>query len=250
MSDTRNQAKKEKSILEGIFDDIVAKDNILLSLTKEQEDELADKSMLKEQFLAEYDDKKREFENKSKELLFEIGKFFFTEKIMTENKHIQYRLELESMTFSNLIFQIDIAQKAIFKLSEAIHMGNINSRLFEVLGNLQRVVLDISKFQHQYINAMMTSLKLMREDLNDSIGNGGGITDITIESSQKIIFSTRDRKTIIDEVRKLNEAGSYAIEPNTFASPNPKLRKDGEVYDAEILDEDKSSNLGGLESFN
>ena len=144
-------------------------------------------------FKDDFDSEKNACQEKAKNLLSEVAKFYFNDNIIDKNEYVKFRSELDAMSLGNMIFQLNTAHRAIFKLSEQIHMGTMNSRIFEVLTGLQRVVLDISKFQHEYVRNIEESFKSLKMDLMETSGD-------TPDADNGIALKTNSKKKLLDVV--------------------------------------------------
>jgi hypothetical protein len=213
----RKNLELERNSLEQIMGD-----QNLDALPMDTLDPDAEEERLKKlkEFEEKFNKEETEIETEAKKLLLSIVKIYLDSKIITRIEYVQNKLAIEARGLANTLFQLKTARMAIFKISEEIHMGNTSPRMFEVLTGLQRVVLDISKFQHEYLGSLEESMKKLRMDIlmdssedNMSILNsgeeGGAVAELTegSESGKKTAISTNSRKTLLVELNSmLNEA--------------------------------------------
>jgi hypothetical protein len=113
-----------------------------------------------------YDDMKISSVNKSKKLMNSLLKFYLSQELIDSNEYIQAKAKLEMMTLSNLIQQMNIAERAITTLMRTIDTGEVSPRMFEVLGGLQKTMLDIMKHQTLHMMAAEENMKKLKRDID------------------------------------------------------------------------------------
>jgi hypothetical protein len=162
-----------------------------------------------------YDEMKSSSVNKSKKLMSSLLKFYLSQELIDNNEYIQAKAKLEVMTLSNLINQMNIAERAITTLMRSIDSGEVGPRMFEVLGGLQKTMLDIMRHQTLHLMAAEENMKKLKRDI-DIYSN-----TIEIKTNQKIEASTVSRGTR-DLMRDIQaELGNQEIEdPTDFDSEN------------------------------
>lgn len=245
-----NKDKAEKTFLEKKLEELEKKSSeangsvgIVSSNVQKEDDEKLKLTQEKlEIFRQDYETKKNEAATKAKNLLREVSKIYLTEKMIEDNEYVQFKIDIDEMSLSNLIFQIDVSNRVIFKLSEQIYMGSTNTRVAEVLGGLQRVALEISKFQCEFVKSVEDGLRKLKSDLEireielNTSGTGTGGDDKK-EISSNII---RDRKELVDQMQGLlKEARETMV---ATPSANKKLNK--EVIEIEeIKDPEENTSL-------
>ncbi len=205
-------------------------------------------------FKIDFDKRKEKCNLKAKSVLNEIAKFYLGQKIFTRNDCAKYISEVEEMNLSSLMFQLNVAHEGIFKLSQYIHLGAMNTRLWEVMGNLQRTILDITKYMHEYLIDMGATMKTMKEDILN--GLTGDIEELDDKpGNNNHAKALPDRKEIISEMSSmLNEINAYMVIP----SANKKLSMTYDIQSTEtainnVGTDDLSSievdSSGGLSTF-
>jgi len=104
--------------------------------------------------------------NQAKKLMKSLLGFYLTEELINKNEYIALKAKTDIMTMSNLIFQMQIAEHAITTLARTIDSGEISPRMFEVLGGLQKTMLDIMKHQTLHMMASEENLKKLKRDID------------------------------------------------------------------------------------
>jgi hypothetical protein len=182
-----------------------------------------------EEFKAQFEKDKAEIGKTAKKLLTDIMHLFFEKDIIDKYEYIKSKNDIDNMTLSGLLFQLNTSHRAIEKLCQDIALGHATNRTYEVLSYLQRVVLDISKFQASYFEKLEESYRSIREEIDQkemelAIESGGDM------SGNDIIVSTRDKRKLIDE---LKEIGETVLELQKRPSHNANLSK--EVDDKDYI---------------
>jgi hypothetical protein len=104
--------------------------------------------------------------NSAKKLMNSLLKFYLTEELIQKNEYIQLKAKIDVMTMSNLIFQMQTAEHAITTLLRSIDAGEVSPRMFEVLGGLQKTMLDIMKHQTLHMMAAEENMKKLKRDID------------------------------------------------------------------------------------
>ena len=111
--------------------------------------------------------KQKNSKNKAKRVMNNLLKFYLSEEIIEEQEYIKAKTELDEMALSSLIMQMQNSEIAIEKLMETIDDGaQLTPRLFEVLSDLQRTLLDIIKSQTMYMITVEENAKKIARDLD------------------------------------------------------------------------------------
>ncbi len=122
---------------------------------------------------------------KAQRVMNNLLKFYLSEQIIEEHEYIKAKAELDEYALSMLIRQMQNSESAIGTLMDTINEGDTSPRMFEVLSDLQRTLLDIIKSQTMYMVAIEENAKKISRDIDvyhggDSqttkkIGERGGI---------------------------------------------------------------------------
>lgn len=264
LNDKANKTKldHEKSTLENMLNTNEFNENNANNLPLDQDADLAIKL---EEFKVQFEKDEEEVNKQAKDLLLSIAKLYFDKKIIDSNEYIKHKMTIEAKGVASTLFQLKTARMAIYKLTEEIYTGNTSPRMFEVLTGLQRIVLDISKFQHEYLGSLAESMKTIRNDiaLNEENNQSGDTPQVTGGDEVKLIgdgstvISTNSRKVLLSELNNMIEESKNKIK--IPKSRNIRLHDNDEnVIDTEhteYKDENGTdegeigNNIGGLSSF-
>jgi len=114
---------------------------------------------------------------KAKKIMDKLLRFYLSEEIIEEQEYIQAKAELDNQALGALIKQMDNSERAINKLMDTIFEGDVAPRMFEVLSDLQRTMLDIIKSQTMYMVAIEENAKKMAREIDIYQNNGSAATD-------------------------------------------------------------------------
>jgi hypothetical protein len=133
---------------------------------------------------------------KAKKVMSSLLKFYLSEEIIAEHEYIQAKSNLDEYALGMLIRQMENSEVAISQLMDIINEGDVSPRMFEVLSDLQRTLLDIIKSQTMYMVAIEENAKKTSRDIDVYHGNS--------ESSNKKQSGVKSRGTK-DLMRALQE---------------------------------------------
>lgn len=148
----------------------------------------------------DYTDLKNKSVNKAKRLMNSLLHFYLSEELISKNDYIAARAKIEMSTMANLIQQMEISERAITILMNEIDGGSVSPRLFEVLGGLQKTMLEIMKHQTLQILATEESMKKLKRDIDIYEDDSSGKPKKQISSGNgNIIRGSRDLMKEIQE---------------------------------------------------
>lgn len=104
--------------------------------------------------------------NKAQRVMNNLLKFYLSEQIIEEHEYIKAKAELDEYALSMLIRQMQNSESAIATLMDTINEGDTSPRMFEVLSDLQRTLLDIIKSQTMYMVAIEENAKKISRDID------------------------------------------------------------------------------------
>lgn len=104
--------------------------------------------------------------NKAQRVMNNLLKFYLSEEIIEEHEYIKAKAELDEYALSMLIRQMQNSETAISTLMDTISEGDTSPRMFEVLSDLQRTLLDIIKSQTMYMVAIEENAKKISRDID------------------------------------------------------------------------------------
>ena len=133
---------------------------------------------------------------KAKKVMSSLLKFYLSEEIIAEHEYIQAKSNLDEYALGMLIRQMENSEIAISQLMDIINEGDVSLRMFEVLSDLQRTLLDIIKSQTMYMVAIEENAKKTSRDIDVYHGNS--------DSSNKKQTGVKSRGTK-DLMRALQE---------------------------------------------
>jgi hypothetical protein len=102
---------------------------------------------------------------KAKKTISSLMRFYLDADIIERDEYIKAKKKIDEMTMASLIYQLQAGERALTILLETIEGGEIAPRMFEVLGTLQKSMLDIIKSQTMYLMAAEESTKRIARDI-------------------------------------------------------------------------------------
>jgi hypothetical protein len=114
----------------------------------------------------DYDEMKSEASNESKKLMNSLLKFYLSNELIEKNDYIKAKAKVDMMTQAVLIKQLQVSERSIDTLMRLIDSGEMTPRMFEVLGGLQKTMLDIMKHQTLHMMAAEENMKKLKRDID------------------------------------------------------------------------------------
>lgn len=88
---------------------------------------------------------------KAENVMTSLLRLYLSDGFISKSEYVQAKVNLDSMTLGKIMNQMEVSERAISLLMENIEMGDINPKLFDALGNLQRTFIDLVKTQTNYV---------------------------------------------------------------------------------------------------
>ncbi len=92
----------------------------------------------------DFNDIKKRSNQRARKILNSIVDTYIDDNIR-KNSFISRKMNLDTMMFSQLLYQSITAEYAVTKLLELLDEGNLTPRLFEVLPGLQKSLMEVNK---------------------------------------------------------------------------------------------------------
>jgi len=199
----------------------------------------------------------------ARQVLQSVAKLYLDAGMITKTAYINARIKIETQGLSSVLFQLKTSRRALYKISQDIHLGNVNARMIEVMTGLQRVVLDVSKFQHQYMTSLEKSFKDLRDDMDEfaDVKNSkesiDGLPQTSLIENVEYVDSetsltARGHKNLLLKVGQIIKEAS--LEPvaksrNERLNDSDELIDDGVTYVDTFKDDESSMDSDDLKTF-
>jgi hypothetical protein len=228
--------------IRGELDSLIGENEESLNVEKDPEDA----SQLTEQESslppANYGKLKDTATRKAEKTIDSLLKFYLDQDIIDNDEYVQAKRNMDVMTMSSLIYQLQAGERALTTLLESIDNGEVTARMFEVLGTLQKSMLDIIKSQNMYLMSAEESTKRIARDAeiyhqrsatqqqeNKNINSSGGASqNENIQKGTKALLS------------KIQEAQKEQKEE----------KEDSNVQDVEPEENEKKASTSGSDKKN
>ena len=138
---------------------------------------------------------------KAKDVMEALLKVYLSDNFISKNEYAQAKVNLDAMTLGNIMNQMEISQRAINILMDNIELGDINPKLFEVLGKLQGTFIELVKTQTNYImNASDEYEKL-------ALDKDGVMTEVTASPAKEVSggFKSSSQKDLMRLIRNVSD---------------------------------------------
>lgn len=138
---------------------------------------------------------------KAKGVMESLLRVYLSDDFISKSEYAKAKVNLDSMTLGNIMNQMEISQRAINVLMDNIELGDVNPKLFEVLGKLQGTFIDLVKTQTTYImNASDEYEKL-------ALDKDGDIVEVSASPAKEISggFKSSSQKDLMRLIRNVSD---------------------------------------------
>lgn len=195
MSSSENQNELRSSIT-----DLLSGNNLPDDLTKINDTTLPAKN--RGQFATIIEKSK----NQAKKSIDTLLKFYLSIDIIEKEEYIKAKRELDIQSLSALIFNMEASQHAIISMLENIDNGEVHPRMFEVLGGLQKTLLDIVKAQTLFTISTEENIKKLGRDIDyySSIKSTSDMPEAEISPETLQVRGNKDLMRSIQQLQNKN----------------------------------------------
>lgn len=138
---------------------------------------------------------------KAKGVMEALLRVYLSDNFISKSEYAQAKVNLDSMTLGNIMNQMEISQRAINILMDNIELGDVNPKLFEVLGKLQGTFIELVKTQTNYIvNASDEYEKL-------ALDKDGDMVEVSASPAKEISsgFKSSSQKDLMRLIRNVSD---------------------------------------------
>ena len=138
---------------------------------------------------------------KAKGVMEALLRVYLSDDFISKSEYAKAKVNLDSMTLGNIMNQMEISQRAINVLMDNIELGDVNPKLFEVLGKLQGTFIDLVRTQTNYImNASDEYEKL-------SLDKDGDVIEVSASPAKEISsgFKSSSQKDLMRLIRNVSD---------------------------------------------
>jgi len=106
---------------------------------------------------------------KGKKIMDSLLRLYVSEGYISKSEYLNARVNLDASTLGTIIHQMEVSEEAINMLMEEINIGELNPKLFDSLGSLQRTLMELIKTQAAYISTAEETYKKISLEKNAEV---------------------------------------------------------------------------------
>lgn len=138
---------------------------------------------------------------KAKGVMESLLRIYLSDNFISKNEYVKAKVNLDAMTLGNIMNQMEVSQRAIEILMDNIELGDINPKLFEVLGKLQGTFIDLVKAQTTYIMNASDEYEKLALDKDSVVDTTSASPASEISSG----FKSSSQKDLMRLIRKVSD---------------------------------------------
>lgn len=138
---------------------------------------------------------------KAKGVMEALLRVYLSDNFISKSEYAQAKVNLDAMTLGNIMNQMEISQRAINILMDNIEIGDVNPKLFEVLGKLQGTFIELVKTQTNYIMNASDEYEKLALDKDSVVDTTSASPAGEISSG----FKSNSQKDLMRLIRKVSD---------------------------------------------
>ena len=140
--------------------------------------------------------------DRAEKVMTSLLRLYLSDGFISKSEFVQAKVAMDSMTLGKIMNQMEVSERAINVLMENIELGDVNPKLFDALGNLQRTFIDLVKTQTNYIMNTENEYEKLALDKDTSV-NAVETTSSAAEISSG--YKSSSQKDLMRMIRSVNE---------------------------------------------
>lgn len=151
---------------------------------------------------------KTKCETEAKLMILNSVKFVLPADMIQGNEYLQNKIEVDSLSLSGMIYQLRINEIMQKSLVEQVNLGMINPRMWEVFGQLSKIIGELNKQLLQTVEAIQSTYKSLKDSIKEqrteALGPQNGTmspTGLLTTSNGSVV--TRGTKELINNVKNM-----------------------------------------------
>jgi hypothetical protein len=114
----------------------------------------------------QYGESKSKAIAKAKKMMDSVAKLYLSQDVIEEYEYVRIKQKIEEMQLANLFNQMQQMEHSIETLMRTIDSGELSPRMFEVLGGLQKTMLEVMKHTTLHMMAAEENMKKIKHDID------------------------------------------------------------------------------------
>jgi len=160
-----------------------------------------------------FSDLKKQCEREARTLLKNSIAFMIPVDMIKENKYLKDKFNVDTLSLAGMIYQLRSNEAVQKALIDQINMGAAHPRMFEVFGNLSKIIGELNKQLLQTVEAIQSTYKNMKDNIKEqrteALGPQTHSMGMITTGDGGVV--TRGTKELINNVKRLKN-----IEQNNF----------------------------------
>lgn len=151
----------------------------------------------------DFDELKNRCEVEARIMITNAIAFILPADMIENNEYLQNKLEVDVISLAGMIYQLrtnEVMQKALI---DQVNAGAVNPRMFEVFGNLSKIIGDLNKQLLQTTEAIKETYKTfkadVREQRTEALGPQQNVSGMITTGDGGVV--TRGTKELINQVK-------------------------------------------------
>jgi hypothetical protein len=140
---------------------------------------------------------------KAEKVMTALLRLYLSDGFISKSEYVRAKANLDSMTLGKIMNQMEISERAISILMDNIEVGDINPKLFDSLGNLQRTFIDLVKTQNNYMSAVGEEYRKIAVE-NESVASADETTAVEVKTG----FKSSSQKDLMRMIRTTVDGGT------------------------------------------
>ena len=139
--------------------------------------------------------------SRAEKVMTTLLRLYLSDGFISKSEYVQAKVNMDAMTLGKIMNQMEVSERAIQLLMENIEIGDLNPKLFDALGNLQRTFIDLVKTQTNYIMTAENEY----EKLSMENGNTIDVSINSVEDDDKKGYKSSNQKDLMRMIRSTIE---------------------------------------------
>jgi hypothetical protein len=141
-------------------------------------------------------------DKRAKKMVHNATGFMLTDEVVKDNPYLKNKMEVDVISLAGMLYQLEASKTMQTALMEEARAGALHPRMFEVFGQLTKVISELNKQLLQTVEAIKVTYRDIKNDIREKNQDLAAIGEGSISRGENGIVAL-GTKELIKETKKL-----------------------------------------------
>ena len=151
-------------------------------------------------------------DKKAKKMIANATGFMLSDQLVKDNPYFRNKMEVDVISLAGMLYQLEASKTMQSALMEETRAGALHPRMFEVFGQLTKIISELNKQLLQTVEAIKITYRDLKNDIREKNQDMASLSEGHFMKNDKGIIAL-GTKELIKETKKLKAIqNGYIVE--------------------------------------